>query len=79
VDEAMLLGCKTELNLNNKQKTLAAQHAGVMGFSGLPASPGEQTKTSHGHRFAQALGSRGKEGQPLVKFPNAPRNRLCGT
>jgi hypothetical protein len=25
----MLLGCKTELNLNNKQKTLAAQHAGV--------------------------------------------------
>jgi hypothetical protein len=29
VDEAMLLGCKTELNLNNKQKTLAAQHAGV--------------------------------------------------
>jgi putative transposase len=25
----LAIGCKTELNLNNKQKTLAAQHAGV--------------------------------------------------
>jgi transposase len=50
-----------------------------MGFSGLPASLGEQTETSHGHRLAQALGSRSKESQPLVKFLNAPRNRLCET